>query len=119
MIVEAYPLIFWTPCTTHSLSLVLEDMGKLQWIAPVIDEGKEIVKFIRTHHYSLALFRRPSKVELLKYPETQFAYAYIMLACMMKVKNTLRQLVVSNEWSQWALKKRKNREMKAKVKHSF
>ena len=32
----------------------------------------------------------------------------------MKVQNAL-QLVVSNEWSQWALKKKKHRDMKAKV----
>ena len=115
MIVEAYPCIFWTPCTAHILNLVLRDMGKLSWIGPIVNDGKDIVKFIRTHHFALALFRRFSKVELLKYPETRFAYAFFILQQILKVKNALRQLVVSNEWSQWQLKKRQNKETKARV----
>ena len=64
-------------------------MEKLSCIGPIVDDGKDVVKFIRTHHFLLTLFRRFSKLELLKYPETRFAYALIMLQWILKVRNAL------------------------------
>ena len=32
ILMERHPYIFWTPCATHCIDLMLEDLGKLSWI---------------------------------------------------------------------------------------
>ncbi len=71
--------IIFTPCTPHCLDLLLEDMGKLDWVSFVITEARTALKFITNHHKSLALFRSLSKLKLLKPRGTRFATNFIML----------------------------------------
>ncbi len=74
-----FPHITFTPYTLHCLDLLLEDMGKLDWVSSVIAEARTTLKFITNHRKSLALFRSLSKLELLKPGETRFATNFIML----------------------------------------
>jgi hypothetical protein len=96
-----FPHITFTPCTPHCLDLLLEDMGKLDWVSSVIAKAKTALKFITNHHKSLAIFRSLSKLELLKPGETRFATNFIMLQRMHEVKASLQQLVVSDAWGEW------------------
>ncbi len=96
-----FPHITFTPCTLHCLDLLLEDMGKLDWVSSVIAETRTSLKFIRNHHKSLVLFRSLSKLELLKPGETSFATNFIMLQRMHEVKASLQQLMVSDVWGEW------------------
>jgi len=36
MIEDEYPTIAWTPYATHILYLLLEDIGKIDWIKDVV-----------------------------------------------------------------------------------
>jgi len=85
-----FPHITFTPCTSHCLDLLLEDMAKLDWVSSVIAEARTTLKFITNHHKSLALFRSLSKLELLKPGETRFATNFIMLQRMHEVKASLQ-----------------------------
>jgi len=91
-----FPHITFIPCTPHCLDLLLEDMGKLDWVSSVIAEARTALKFITNHHKSLAFFKSMSKLELLKPGETRFATNFIMLQRMHEVKASLQQLVVSD-----------------------
>jgi hypothetical protein len=84
-----FPHITFTPCTPHCLDLLLEDMGKLDWVSSVIAKARTTLKFITNHHKSLALFKSLSKLELLKLGETRFATNFIMLQRMHEVKASL------------------------------
>jgi hypothetical protein len=67
LVVEArYPKIWWTPCVVHSLNLMLQKIGKIQWIQKIYEEAKEIQMFICNHHMSQAIYRQFAKLELLK-----------------------------------------------------
>ena len=68
MLVETrFPHIFWTRCAVHSLSLMLQKLGtKITWIKQVYDEAQDIQMFITNHHFSQAIFRSFSQLELLK-----------------------------------------------------
>lgn len=52
------------PCTAHVVDLFLEDVGKKEWAHELFDWAKIIVKFIKGHHKSLAIFRSKSRVDL-------------------------------------------------------
>ena len=43
---ERHRTIFWTPCVAHCLDLMLEDIGKLEWVKSCVDKTKHICKFI-------------------------------------------------------------------------
>ena len=46
LIMKKYPSIVCSPCCAHCLDLLLEDIGKQQWIGHVIQQGRDIVKFV-------------------------------------------------------------------------
>jgi hypothetical protein len=48
LIEEKNPSIVCSPCCAHCLDLLFEDIGKQQWISFVIQQGRDIVKFVTT-----------------------------------------------------------------------
>ena len=35
-IMERYPNLFWTPCATHCIDLMLEDIGKIPLVRDIV-----------------------------------------------------------------------------------
>ncbi len=101
LVEQEFSWITWTPCTPHCLDLLLEDVGKLPWAAEVVAEAKAVVKFITNHHRSQALFCGKYALDLLKPGDTRFATNFIMLDCMLEVREALQELVVNWEWREW------------------
>ena len=68
IIIESrYDHIFWTPCTVHSLNLVMKSIGtEIDFVKNVYEEAEEIQMFVTNHHMSQAIFRSFSDLELLK-----------------------------------------------------
>jgi hypothetical protein len=60
----------WVRCSAHAYNLVLADIGKMPWVASVVQQAHSIVKLFKNHHYSLGLLRthsnNGSKLELLR-----------------------------------------------------
>ena len=48
MLMERYASLYWTPCATHCIDLMLEDMEKPPWIKEVIDSAQSVTKYIYT-----------------------------------------------------------------------
>ena len=57
----------------HIMDLLLEDIAKLSW---VVKTGREVVKFIKNHQASLAIYRSHSKKELVMHGEPHWAQLY-------------------------------------------
>ncbi|KAH7437282.1 hypothetical protein KP509_05G064000 [Ceratopteris richardii] len=96
-----YPHIVWTPCATHCLDLLMEDIGKLSWVKACTLQASSIVTFFTQKVKVLAMFREHSKLEIKKPATTRFAYMWIVLSRLLEVKVPLRQTVVSIFWSEW------------------
>jgi hypothetical protein len=94
LVEQEFSWITWTPCTPHCLDLLLEDVGKLPWVTEVVIKAKAVVKFITNHHWSQALFRGKSALDLLKPGDMRFATNFIMLDRMLEVREVLQELVV-------------------------
>ncbi|KAH7282747.1 hypothetical protein KP509_35G045900 [Ceratopteris richardii] len=43
---QEFPSIVWSPCATHCLDLLMEDIGKLEWVKSITSEAISIVDFI-------------------------------------------------------------------------
>jgi len=46
MLESKYKSIFWTPCVAHCIDLMLEDIGKVEWVKNIVEHAKCITKYI-------------------------------------------------------------------------
>ena len=90
-----FPSIVWTPCASHCLDLLMEDIGKLRWVKRLVRQAISIVTFFTMKVKVLAMFREHSSVELKTPSSTRFAYMWILLERLYEVRSALRQTVVS------------------------
>lgn len=101
LVEQSYPHIFWTPCATHCLNLLLKDLVLIEWMDRAITQGKEVQQFISNHDATRAMFSKHSKLKLIRPGDTRFASNFMMLQRLVKVKSPLKQLVTSEEWDAW------------------
>ena len=74
-----YKTIVWTPCASHSLDLMMEDIAQLVWVEPVLEKALQIITFITKRPQALALFRATCKYELVRPAATRFGYLFLVL----------------------------------------
>jgi hypothetical protein len=58
LLMERYQTLYWTPCATHCIDLMLEDMGKIPWIKEIVESARSVTKYIYNHTYVLTLMRQ-------------------------------------------------------------
>ncbi|KAL6341723.1 hypothetical protein AAG906_037967 [Vitis piasezkii] len=95
-----FPHLFWSPCTSHSICVLMEDVTKLDWIKPIVLCAKEIDECILTYQRSsLCVLALESSDPL----STKFAPSYCIVERIFELKQALLGVVVSEEWKQWKL----------------
>lgn len=52
---ERHPKIFWSPCAACGLDLMLEDIGKLEWVKSCVERAKNIYNHALVHPYLCGL----------------------------------------------------------------
>lgn len=57
--------VTFTGCTAHILDLLLEDIGKLDWVKPVINDARAAVKLIKGATKPRELYRELGGMALL------------------------------------------------------
>jgi hypothetical protein len=80
MLEEKHRTIWWTPCATHCLDLMLEYIGKIEWVKKTMEQGKNITRYIYNHSWVLNLMRKNTNGgELVRSTITHFATNFLML----------------------------------------
>ena len=89
-----YPEITWVPCAAHTLNLLLKDIGRLNFIKQTLLDANDVVKFIREHQFTYALFcsKSPSK-NLQIFCATRFATAYLVLNRLLELRPALNETI--------------------------
>jgi hypothetical protein len=117
MLEEKHRTIWWTPCAAHCLDLMLEDIGKIDWVKKTMEQGKSITRYIYNHSWVLNLMRKNTDGrELVRSTITRFATNFLTLQSMIDQKSNLRKMFSCDEWnaSQWS-KKAEGKEVVEKV----
>eukprot|EP00253_Pinus_taeda_P032744 PITA_32744 len=98
---EKHKTIFWTPCAAHCIDLMLEDIGKLDWVRNTIDHAKSITKFIYNHSLILSLMRKHTGgKDIIRPSITRFATHFLTLQSMLSQHRNLQKMFSSDEWNQ-------------------
>ena len=113
--------LYWTPCATHCLDLMLEDIGKKKRVTNVIDKARKVMSFIYKLDCLDSQLREVYKEGLVQLDATRFATNYIALATLLKTKMSLKQLFTSKEWMDNSLNRSKiGRKMEKRIlDHEF
>ncbi|KAA8550236.1 hypothetical protein F0562_001920 [Nyssa sinensis] len=103
LILSKVPHIFWSPCATHSIRMLMEDIAEIDWIKPTVLCAKGIEQCILTYQRSsLSVFTQNLK-ENFDPLSAKFAPSYCLVRKIFELKHALEQVVVSEEWKQWKL----------------
>jgi hypothetical protein len=92
MLEAKYMTIFWTPCATHCIDLMLEDIGKHEWIKNTIEHAKCVTKYIYNHSCVLNLMRKNTRGrELVRPAITRFATHFLTLQSLISQAKKLKK----------------------------
>ena len=99
MLESKHKTIFWTPCVAHCIDLMLEDIGKQDWVKDVIDQAKSITKYIYNHSWVLNLMRKNTgNMELVRLAITRFATHFLTLQSLISQEENLQKMFSCDEW---------------------
>ena len=114
ILIARWPHLYFQGCAAHVLNLLLGDWGKVKWVKEVVDDVREIVKFVKNRHMPLAIFREhETKLQLLSPGATRFATSFIMVERFVKAKRGLQQMVIDPRWDEYVRTLRENKERKS------
>lgn len=106
-ITECFPTIFWTPCATHCVDLILEDFRELEWISTILEQARSISRFIYNHSFVLNMMRRYTfGVDIVVVGPTRASTDFSTLKRMVSVKHNLQSMVTSEEWMECSYSKK-------------
>ena len=100
LLMERHRHLFWTPCATHCLDLMLEDLGKIPWIKKCVEQARNICKFIYNRAWVLNLMRWHTKNKELSHPAvTRFPTKFLTLKSFLNCKAGLKGMFVCEDWT--------------------
>lgn len=98
-LMEAYPHLYWTACAAHCLDLLLEDIGNMKNIKPVLVKAKKISQFIYHYRWAINYMKEFTDGRDLTRPGiTRFATQFVMLESVVRHKSALLEMFDSTKW---------------------
>ncbi|KAH7415739.1 hypothetical protein KP509_14G058700 [Ceratopteris richardii] len=79
----------------------MEDIGKIEWVCMIFKRAKSIVKMVTKRPKVLSMYRANSTLEILKPSATRFAYMFIVLEHLIRLRPNLICTISSEEWIRW------------------
>lgn len=101
LLTERYPWLSGVVCSTHSVDLLMKDLGKMAFAAGPLAAAKDLVQFINNHQKPRAMFMQQSDVGLLSPADTRFGYNLIMVERVLRCEDSIRKVFSSKEFKDW------------------
>ena len=76
--------LYWTPCATHCIDLMFEDISKRESVFDLITNARKITNFIYNHGWLFATMRKVCGEDIMRPVATRFASNYIALPSLLK-----------------------------------
>lgn len=102
LLMEKQKHLFWSPCATHYIDLILEDIGSMKQIKETLDQAKMITGFIYNSLKVVNLMNVFTKDrDLLRPRITRFADEFISLESLISYEADLKRMCITNEWREF------------------
>ncbi|GLT89062.1 hypothetical protein SLE2022_070650 [Rubroshorea leprosula] len=96
---DAFPSLYWTPCASSCLDMILRDFTKLDWLDTVIDQARSMTRFVYNHSAVLNMVRRYTfGIDVVEPAVTRSASNFTTLRRLVHLKHNLQSMVTSQEW---------------------
>lgn len=94
-----FPTLYWAPCASQSIDLILEDFAKLDWISSVIQQAQSMTRFIYNNVAVLNLMRKFTFGDDIVEPGgSRSAANFMTLKRLVSHKLNLQAMMTSEEW---------------------
>ncbi|GJP30107.1 hypothetical protein CLOM_g22341 [Closterium sp. NIES-68] len=93
IVAQEYPKVQWIRCAAHVLSLLMKDIGELNWAKPTIEEAQQLISTLKNAQWITGHFREKDSLKVLKPASTRFGTNYIALERLILVRHTLKKMV--------------------------
>ncbi|KAL4359548.1 hypothetical protein AHAS_Ahas08G0088400 [Arachis hypogaea] len=98
-----FPHIFWSPCSAHSIRILMEDIAELDWLRPVVLCAKEIDKcIISFQNFAPSVYGENLKGSSDSLTARIAPSCYIVQK-ILELKKEFQEVIVTEEWKQWKL----------------
>ena len=80
----------------HSCDLLIKDIIKITEIDEIVDEARELSKFVKPYKYVCSLFKaliKGKSTMLTLFPQTRFVYTVSMLEHLIRNRTHLEEMV--------------------------
>ena len=91
--------LYWTPCAAHCIDLMFEDIAKRATVSELITNARKITNFIYNHGWLVAKVRKVCGGDIVRPGATRFATNYIALESLLKKRDDLKKIFISDEWA--------------------
>ncbi|XP_059308076.1 uncharacterized protein LOC132059457 [Lycium ferocissimum] len=99
LIMDKYPLVFWSPCASHCINKMLEDFSKNDWVNVVLEEANTITKYIYSNDWILDMMRKFSGGgEFVRPRITKFVANFLSLRALVIQEDNLKHMFSHVEW---------------------
>jgi hypothetical protein len=100
MLMKKRTRLYWTPCATHCIEIMLEDYEKkIPIYEEIIKKGKKITTFIYSSSSLITLLHKFTKgAGLVRRGITRCVTSYLTLGRLYENKGALRKMFTSKEW---------------------
>jgi len=101
-----YPHVMFGICLTHSLALLIKDIGSLSFFDKVQDVARQIIHVFRRFDIPKSLLEKVNKLVVLNFPVTRFAYFYIILERICTLRGALEEVMRSDSYGEFVKRQR-------------
>ena len=94
----------------------MEDIGKLDWVSPIVEDARRVTKYIYNHPRVLSLMRKTTKGKDLVSPAmTRFATVFLTLQSILDHILAMKQMFVCADWVASSYSKKSEGEAVAQI----
>ncbi|RVW15000.1 hypothetical protein CK203_090456 [Vitis vinifera] len=98
LLMEKWKHLLWSPCATHCIDLMLEDIASMKQIKETLDQAKMITRFIYNSLKVVNLMKVFTKdKDLLRPGITRFATKFISLKSLIRNVFIIRPVIESEK----------------------
>ncbi|KAG0490564.1 hypothetical protein HPP92_007427 [Vanilla planifolia] len=100
LLLKKYPSLFWSPCASYCFERMLEDISKLEWISPALEEASTIAHYIYSNDWMLNMMRKfTGGRELIRPKLTTIASQFLRLQSIVLQEDNLKHMFSQTDWS--------------------